>query len=78
MSVNREQQVCKYTGQGGPWPDEQRAKVSQMNGRPCVRTRPASVHKGRSQAKAQNSVLLEMVRGYLAGVLLVNGSLVCL
>lgn len=40
-----------------------------MNGRPCVRTQPAVVHKGRSQATAQNSLLLEKVRGYLTRVL---------
>lgn len=46
-----------------------------MNGRPCVRTQPALVHKGRSQATAQNSLLLERVRGCLQESGLVNGSL---
>lgn len=37
-----------------------------MNGRPCERTQPTMVHKGQSQATrpAQNSLLLEEVRGY--------------
>ena len=74
MSLNRTQQVCKYTGQGGPLalvavPGEQSAKVSQMNGSPCVRTQPASVHQGQSQATAQNSLLLEKVRGRSTRVL---------
>ena len=45
MSVNRRERVCKYnTSRGGPWhllqwlAGEQSARVSLMNGRPCVET----------------------------------------
>lgn len=40
-----------------------------MNGGPCVRTQSALVHKGQAQATAQNSLLLEKVRGYRTRVL---------
>ena len=43
-----------------------------MNGRPCVRTQPALVNKGQSQATAQTSLLLEKVRGYFTKAL--NGN----